>query len=336
MEEYDKLDKRCDGYTKVLHPAALTAGRRAATSEGEGMATDDDHAPPLAVTVLGSGGPTVNPHRASVGYLVEVDGAPSLLVDAGGGVFERFGRRGADPARLEAILLTHLHADHSGELAPIVFAAYLGGRRAPLRVMGPAGRSGATGACRFIDLLFGERGAWRDLRGFAGFGLDVTECPAGDAGRCPPMSVAGVTVRAAPVPHRTMPTVAYRIEHDGCSLVVSGDVSRESDRLVDLAAGCDVLVCDMGRPDEPVGSGHLQAAPGEVGRMAAASGCGLLVLSHLTPEMEARMDDALARVRRHYGGPLLVAEDLVTLRVGGHVRRRPPSSVSAAVTGVPS
>jgi ribonuclease BN (tRNA processing enzyme) len=52
----------------------------------------------LAVRVLGSGGPFVNAHRASSGYLVQLDGRPRLLVDAGGGTFERLGRAGVDPA----------------------------------------------------------------------------------------------------------------------------------------------------------------------------------------------------------------------------------------------
>ncbi|GAC1532979.1 MAG: hypothetical protein NVS2B8_21960 [Vulcanimicrobiaceae bacterium] len=38
----------------------------------------------LALTVLGSGGPIANAHRASSGYLVSIDGVPRILVDGGG------------------------------------------------------------------------------------------------------------------------------------------------------------------------------------------------------------------------------------------------------------
>jgi ribonuclease BN (tRNA processing enzyme) len=43
----------------------------------------------LSVTVLGSGGPIANPHRVSAGYILSIDGKPRILVDAGGGTFER-------------------------------------------------------------------------------------------------------------------------------------------------------------------------------------------------------------------------------------------------------
>jgi ribonuclease BN (tRNA processing enzyme) len=43
----------------------------------------------LSVTVLGSGGPIANPHRVSAGYILSIDGNPRILVDAGGGTFER-------------------------------------------------------------------------------------------------------------------------------------------------------------------------------------------------------------------------------------------------------
>ena len=63
--------------------------------------------------MLGSGGPIANPRRASAGYVLSIDGEPRLLVDAGGGSFERVGRSGLDLFSLEQILLTHLHIDHT-------------------------------------------------------------------------------------------------------------------------------------------------------------------------------------------------------------------------------
>ena len=71
---------------------------------------------PLAVQVLGSGGPIADDERASAAYLVWVAGKPRVLVDAGGGSFVRFGESGADFADLSAILLSHFHTDHAAEL----------------------------------------------------------------------------------------------------------------------------------------------------------------------------------------------------------------------------
>ena len=71
---------------------------------------------PVAVQVLGSGGPDSNDARASSGYLLWVDGEARLLVDAGGGVFLRFGEAKAKFESLDAIAITHLHADHVSDL----------------------------------------------------------------------------------------------------------------------------------------------------------------------------------------------------------------------------
>ena len=64
----------------------------------------------LSVSVLGSGGPIANLSRASAGYLLSIDGGACILVDAGGGTFERIGRSGLDVSSLEQILLTHVHS----------------------------------------------------------------------------------------------------------------------------------------------------------------------------------------------------------------------------------
>lgn len=71
----------------------------------------------MELLVLGSGGPFTNATRASAGYVVSLDGAPRVLVDAGGGTSVRLGEHEVDPAELDLVLLTHTHIDHSGARA---------------------------------------------------------------------------------------------------------------------------------------------------------------------------------------------------------------------------
>src|SRR5579883_1542759 len=69
----------------------------------------------LRLVVLGSGGP--RPFgRAGTSYLVEINGAPRVLVDAGPGAFVRIGELNLDLGRVDAVLLTHLHIDHTGDV----------------------------------------------------------------------------------------------------------------------------------------------------------------------------------------------------------------------------
>lgn len=117
----------------------------------------------LSVMVLGSGGPIATSEgRASAGYLIFVGGKPKVLMDAGGGTFQRLAESGVDLngegiKDLDIILLSHLHIDHMGDLSPIVKAMYFQNRvynvdnniappnrrTAPFRVFGP-GENGVT------------------------------------------------------------------------------------------------------------------------------------------------------------------------------------------------
>jgi len=72
--------------------------------------------PALEVVVLGSGGP--RPFgRAGSSYILVVEGRPRILVDAGPGAFLRIGELDLDLGTVGTVLLTHLHIDHSGDLA---------------------------------------------------------------------------------------------------------------------------------------------------------------------------------------------------------------------------
>ncbi|NMI02285.1 MBL fold metallo-hydrolase [Pseudonocardia acidicola] len=275
--------------------------------------------PGLALTVLGSGGPFVNPWRASSGQLVWLDGRARLLIDAGGGVFERLGRTGADPAGLDAVLLTHLHADHSGDLPAVVFAGYLAERNRPLTVVGPSDAGGdghQPGTTRFCELLFGTDGAWRYLHSFDGFGIDARDTSS-DPAAAPRavLDLGDLRVSSVGVPHGMMPAVAYRIDAAGASVVISGDVQRHHPPLAELARGVDLLIHDMALPERDVPHGHLHAKPSEVGRVAADAGCRALLLTHVMPLLEGERTEAERLVRENFPGEVSWADDLRTLPV---------------------
>ena len=109
----------------------------------------------LSVMVLGSGGPIATAEgRASAGYLIFTDGKPRILMDVGGGTYQRLAKSGTNIKDLDIILLSHLHADHTGDLTPVMKTIYfhnnlaraqaarkgvtLPGRTAPIRIFGPA------------------------------------------------------------------------------------------------------------------------------------------------------------------------------------------------------
>jgi len=271
----------------------------------------------LSVTVLGSGGPIPSSHRASSGYVIWLDGVPRLLVDAGGGTFVRMGELGLDVPLIDTVFLTHTHIDHTGGLAPFVMAAYMAGRTTPLTISGPAGRDIHPGCTRFVDLLFGPRGAWSYMHTFDGFGIDPVELPSDPRGETATLVLedGDLQIQSIAVPHGMMPSVGYRIDYAGASVVFSGDIQRRHQPFIDLAAGCDVLVHDQAVPEREVAHSHLHTKPSETARVAREAGCHTLVLSHFMPEIDAELDGAVRIVEENFPGRVVVAYDLMTIDV---------------------
>jgi ribonuclease BN (tRNA processing enzyme) len=285
----------------------------------------------LSVTVLGSGGPIADGRRCSSGYVVSIDGKARILVDAGGGTFERIGRSGLDLSTLEQILLTHMHIDHTSDLAAVVMHLYMSDRQREIALAGPSGRPGndaapenaaaQPGAREFVRLLFGAEGAWRYMNTFEGFSINVHETSSVTLDRVNHripvdgiLEELGVTLSSVAVPHGMMPAVAFRIDCAEESIVFSGDTSASTLELINLAQDCSLLVHDFALPERDVPNGNLHAKPSAVGRTASLSGAKMLLLSHFMPAIEDELPESVDIVRREYDGKIDLARDLETYR----------------------
>ena len=106
-------------------------------------------------------------------------------------------------------------------------------------------------------------------------------------------------------------SVAFRIATaSGCAVVYSGDTDY-SERLVALARQVGLLICEAAVPDDQKIPGHL--TPSLAGEMAAQADVQRLMLTHFYPACD--QTDIAAQCRRTYNGPLLLAEDLMTVIV---------------------
>jgi len=270
---------------------------------------------PLAVQVLGSGGPIADSDRASSGYLLWVEGKARLLVDAGGGTLVRLGRSGADFSDLSALLLTHFHTDHAAELPAILMSAWFGARSRPLPISGPSGADDFPGLNRFLRALFAPGGAFAYLGDFmSGDGTFALQPVEVDVGPLKPRVVfrdKQMTVSALPVPHGRVPALAYRVDIGGQSIVFSGDQNGSRDEFIAFARKANLMILPFAIPDDadPVAR-RLHATPTRLGEMAAQSGVRQVLLSHIMQRAWIKRKQGLASIYQHYRGALTWAQDM--------------------------
>lgn len=278
----------------------------------------------VVLQVLGSGGPESTDALASSGYLIWRDGKAVLLVDVGGGVPLRFEQAGARFEDLGAILFTHLHVDHSAGLPALVKAGFFTPRADDLLVLGPEGNALLPATDVFVERLFGPAGVYPYLADYlptasdgATFRLRARAIsPGEDMGRPIPL-FEGAFATASVVRHGPLPALAWRVEIGGRVLVFTGDTSHAAGGLLPLAKGADILVAHNAVPQGAAPSAlQLHMPPSEIGRVAAASEPGLVVLSHFMTRSRGALADTQTIIRRHYTGPLALAEDLACYVAG--------------------
>jgi ribonuclease BN (tRNA processing enzyme) len=229
----------------------------------------------VKLVVVGCSPAWPNPGGAHSGYLVE--GPGRVLLDCGPGVLPRLREREGWP-RVDAIVITHFHLDHWGDLVPWVWGTMYGlgqeATRPDLWVLPGGGEHLATLGTRlgFPD-MFERTFGLREYRDGVAF----------EAG--------GLTVTPLRLPHYTLETYGLRVSNERHTLAYSGDAA-PSDRLVELARDADVFLCEAtlkhgdldGQP-----RGHLSAE--EAISAWRASGAKRLLLTHRPDELP--LDDGL-------------------------------------------
>jgi ribonuclease BN (tRNA processing enzyme) len=245
----------------------------------------------MKLTVLGKSPSWQDAGGACSSYLVE-DGETAMLIDCGSGALGKL-RSVRDYRDIEAIVLSHFHADHLLDLIPLACALTYGpaaseGLRAP-RLIGPAG----------IGPYFERLGTAIDDPGLIVGAFALEEYEPGVA-----VGVGRLAVTAHSVVHIG---ATHAIEVDASpGRIVFGADGRYSDELVRAASGAEVLIAEATLPEPDPGQEiHMSAA--EAGRLASAAGVGRLVLTHISDELD--LDFALEQAHAAFSGPVEIAAE---------------------------
>jgi len=230
----------------------------------------------MRLTVLGSAGSFPGPDSAASGYLVQADDADgrtwTVLLDLGNGALSALQRYG-DPTQLDAIGLSHLHADHVADLVVLnVLRRYRPeGPCSPVPVHGPAGTTERLAQLAGKDPATSTDGQF-----------DVVEWQVGS-----PVTVGPLVLEPVPVEH-PIPTFGIRVTGPSdddpgrtVTLAYSGDTDACAGLDV-LATDVDLLLCEAafleGR-DDAVRGVHLTGR--RAGEAAARGRTRWLVLTHI-------------------------------------------------------
>lgn len=249
----------------------------------------------MRLTVLGSSGTFTGPGSVCSGYLVRT-GEATILIDAGNGSTANL-QQAVELEELDAIVISHKHADHCVDLIGLHHA---------VRAHGPAATGiplySPPGVAELLAELTSREAPYVFEESF-----ELQTVQAGDS-----FTVNDVRFRLFESVHPP-PTLSMRLESDGAVLTYSAD-SAGGPQLVAAARGADLFLCEatwQGEPmDHPPGI-HLTAEG--AGRVATEAGVRRLLLTHVAGNLDRAV--SLEEARRTWDGPLDVAVDGMTVEV---------------------
>jgi len=247
------------------------------------------------------------PESASSCYLVQADGPDgeggtrtwSIVLDLGSGAFGALLRH-LDPAHLDAVVLSHLHADHVVDMTGLeVYRRYHpAGALGPVRVLGPRGTAERIGALTMEDDLSALDASF-----------SFTEHVPGRTVEIGPLRVEPFVV------DHPVPAYGVRVtgpSQDGARDVVltySGDTDA-CDGLVDAARDADLFLCEAAFQEDRDTVRGIHLTGRRAGEAATRAAARLLVLTHLPPWTDAEV--VRAEAAEAYGGPIELATPAAT------------------------
>ncbi len=258
----------------------------------------------MKIRVLGKSPSWQDVDGACSGYLIE-DGDFHLLLDCGNGVFSKL-RRYCDYVDVDAVVISHLHADHFLDLVPFAYALTYAPRQQPV----PVDRWPGTDSPARPE-LHAPRGARELFRRVVGaWGNEDLIENAFDLHEYEPdrsLELGGLRIRFAEVPHFTETFAVEIASPNGAGRFTFGADCRPAEELIEFARDTDLLLIEatLPRPERTGIRGHL--TPAEAGEHGRRAGARQLVITHISDELDE--DWAQKEASETFGAPVSVAHE---------------------------
>jgi ribonuclease BN (tRNA processing enzyme) len=251
----------------------------------------------MKLTILGASAARPNGGDASSGYLVQSD-TTAIVLDCGSGVVSKL-QAVCDPRRLAAVVISHLHSDHTLDLVALRY----GLKYAPPGPVAPIPLYMPPDSTAFLTQLGAAFGIGAEAHtDFWADTLAVREY-SDHLASGEPLIVGDLALRFAPMQHY-IPVWAIRVEElpTGRVLTYSADTG-PGGPLADFATGSDLLLCEatllaQSPGSDPAHWGHLTAT--EAAEIATAANVKHLILTHLWEELG--FEHYLADARAAFSG----------------------------------
>lgn len=300
----------------------------------------------MRVTLMGTGwGNIIRPNQKGASVFVELGNGDSFVFDVGPGCGINYNVMQVPASRMTKIFLTHLHLDHTSDLAWIYTFGPAGDRYTPLQVWGPSGDKPEYGTKANIEgikvLSQWHRPSFEcclDVQ--KSYDLEITEL---DYKLNPGIAYQanGVTIRHFPRLHIIDGAIGYRLDWNGLSMVWTGD-GQPSYFTSDNAKGVDLFISETAPSTErfaqatglplPVAKiivAYSHTPAKALGKMCQLADPSLAVTCHC-PVDPQELQAFITGVASHWNGDYQIGEDLmvfnvskekITIRSGGiHTR----------------